>query len=88
MEQQFRLLLPDQAAGGPGKLHREIADALGCGQATIGRSRQQFVEEGIEAALNPKPTMQVNEMRLEVKAELHPVAIAGETRRRAEHIGP
>jgi transposase len=70
------LLLADQADGGPGKLDPEIADALGCGRATIGRTRKQFVEEGIEAALNPKRTTRIYERRLDGKAEAHLVAIA------------
>ena len=70
------LLLADQADGGPAKLDPGIADALGCGRATIGRTRQQFVEEGMEAALNPKPTTRVYERRLDGKAEAHLVAIA------------
>jgi transposase len=70
------LLLADQADGGPGKLDPQIADALGCGGATIGRTRKQFVEEGIEAALNPKRTTRIYERRLDGKAEAHLVAIA------------
>ena len=70
------LLLADQAEGGPGKKDPEIADALGCGRATIGRTRQQFVEEGMEAALNPKPTTRIYQRRLDGKAEAHLVAIA------------
>jgi hypothetical protein len=70
------LLLADQAEGGPAKLDPEIAGALGCGRATIGRARQQFVEEGIEGALNPKPTTRIYERRLDGKAEAHLVALA------------
>ena len=70
------LLLADQADGGPGKQDREIADALGCGRATVGRTRQQFVEEGVEAALKPKPTTRIYQRRLDGKAEAHLVAIA------------
>jgi transposase len=70
------LLLADQADGGPGKLDPEITDALGCGRATIGRTRRQFVEEGVEAALNPKPTTRIYQRRLDGKAEAHLVAIA------------
>ena len=70
------LLLADQADGGPGKQDQEIADALGCGRATIGRTRQQFVEEGMEAALNPKPTTRIYQRRLDGKAEAYLVAIA------------
>jgi transposase len=68
-------LLADQAEGGPGKNDPEIADALGCGRMTIARTRKQFVEEGIEAALNPKPTTRVYQRRLDGKAEAHLVAM-------------
>src|SRR5208283_4016592 len=70
------LLLADQAEGGPAKPDLEIADALGCGRATIGRTRKQFVEDGMEAALNPQPSTRVYERRLDGKAEAHLVAIA------------
>ena len=69
------LLLADQADGGPAKSDPEIVDALGCGRATVERVRQQFVEEGIEATLNPKPTSRTYERRLDGKAEAHLVAI-------------
>jgi transposase len=70
------LLLADQAEGGPAKADPDVADALGCGRATIDRVRKQFVEEGLEAVLNPKPTMRVYERRLDGKAEAHLVAMA------------
>ena len=70
------LLVADQADGGPGKQDPEIADALGCGRATIARTRQQFVEEGMESTLNPKPTTRIYQRRLDGKAEAHLVAIA------------
>jgi transposase len=70
------LLLADQAEGGPAKPDPEIAEALGCGRATIGRTRKQFVEDGMEAALNPQASTRVYERRLDGKAEAHLVAIA------------
>jgi len=70
------LLLADQADGGPAKPDLEIGDALGCGRATIGRTRKQFVEEGMEATLNPKATTRTYERRLDGKAEAYLVAIA------------
>ena len=70
------LLLADQADGGPAKADPEVADALGCGRATIDRVRKQFVEEGMEATLNPKPTTRIYERRLDGKAEAHLVAMA------------
>lgn len=44
------LLLSDE-----GYSARFIAEALGCGTATVERTRQQCVEEGLEAALSEKP---------------------------------
>jgi hypothetical protein len=70
------LLLADQAEGGPAEPDPEIVAALGCGRATVERVRQQFVEVGLEAALNPKPTTRIYERRLDGKAEAHLVAIA------------
>lgn len=69
------LLLADQAAGGPANSDPEIVAALGCGRATVERARQQFVEEGLEATLNPKPSTRVYERRLDGKAEAHLVAM-------------
>lgn len=34
---------------------REIAEALHCGRATVERTRQRFVEEGLKAALSERP---------------------------------
>lgn len=70
------LLLADQAEGGPAKSDSEIVEALGCGRATVERIRKQFVEEGLEETLQPKPSMRVYERRLDGKAEAHLVAIA------------
>lgn len=70
------LLLADQGNGGPGKLDSEIVAALGCGRATVERVRKQFVEEGVEATLTPKPTMRTYERRLDGRAEAHLVALA------------
>ena len=40
------LLLADEADGGPAKSDLEIADALGCGRATVEQVRKQFVRPG------------------------------------------
>lgn len=49
------LLLADQADGGPGWEDRRVAEALGCGHRTVGRVRERFVTEGLDAALTHKP---------------------------------
>lgn len=69
------LLLADEAEGGPGKTDAEIAAALGCGRATVQRVRKRFVEEGLEAALVPKPTTRIYQKRLDGKAEAQLVAM-------------
>jgi hypothetical protein len=70
------LLLADQADGGPAKADPDVAAALGCGRATIDRVRKQFVEEGMDATLTPKPTTRIYQRRLDGKAEAHLVALA------------
>jgi hypothetical protein len=70
------LLLADQADGGPARIDADIVEALGCARATVERVRQQFVEEGLEEALNPKPTTRTYVRRLDGKAEAHLVAMA------------
>jgi transposase len=70
------LLLADQADGGPGKSDPVIIDALGCSRATVERVRKQFVEDGLDATLNPRPTTRVYTRRLDGKAEAHLVAMA------------
>jgi transposase len=69
------LLLADQAAEGPAMSDPEIVDSLGCGRATVERVRKRFVEEGLEAALNPAPTTQTFVRRLDGRAEAHLVAL-------------
>lgn len=50
-----RVLLLADRDGGLGHTDEEIVKALGLGVRTVERVRQRFVEEGFEAALNPKP---------------------------------
>jgi len=70
------LLLADQAEEGPAKSDPEIVEALGCGRATVERVRKQFVEEGLEATLQPSPSTRIYQRRLDGKAEAHLVALA------------
>ena len=70
------LLLADQAEGGSAKSDPQIVDSLGCGRASVERVRKRFVEEGLEAALNPKPSQRVYERKMDGKAEAHLIALA------------
>lgn len=70
------LLKADEAEGGPGWSDPEIAEALDVGLSTVWRLRQRFVEEGLEAALLPKPSRRVYERKLDGAGEAHLIAVA------------
>src|ERR1700680_1448998 len=70
------LLLANQSEGGSSKSDPEIVESLGCGRASVERIRKQFVEEGLEAALNPKPSQRVYERKMDGQAEAHLIALA------------
>src|SRR3954453_12950311 len=59
----------ERGGGRPGKIEAGIAGAVGVSVATIERVRQRFVEEGLEAALSPRPPRR-----------LYPRKLAGEAR--------
>jgi len=69
------LLLANQAEGGPGKADPEIVEAVACGRATVERVRKQFVEEGLEAVLQPKPSTRVYERKMDGRTEAHLIAL-------------
>jgi hypothetical protein len=50
-----RILLLADTAAGEERTDQEILDALGGSLLTIGRVRQRFVTEGLEAAVRPRP---------------------------------
>jgi transposase len=50
------LLKADESAGGPAWPDARIAEAVGCGTATVERVRRRFVEESLELALSPYRT--------------------------------
>jgi transposase len=70
------LLLADQAEGGLAKSDPEIGKTLHCGRATIERVRKQFVEEGLETVLQPKPSLRVYERKMDGRTEAHLIALA------------
>jgi Homeodomain-like domain len=49
---------------------------LGCGRASVERVRKRFVEEGLEAALNPKSSQRVYQRKMDGKTEAHLIALA------------
>ena len=70
------LLKADEAFGGPGLSDEEVAEAVECGRVTVARVRRRFVEQGLEAALVPKPPARVYARRLDGDGEAHLVALA------------
>ncbi len=73
------LLKADVAAGGPGWNDEAIVEALEVGRATVERVRKEFVEEGLQAALERrKPRRQYRQYRrrLDGDGEAHLIALA------------
>lgn len=56
------LLHADEGERGSGWADGASAEAVRCGRRTVERTRQRFVEEGLEAALDPRPTSRVSAM--------------------------
>lgn len=70
------LLKADCNAEQGGWTDQAIHEALDVSLATIARVRQAFVEQGLDAALNPKPDSQVRLRKLDGSAEAHLIALA------------
>jgi hypothetical protein len=71
------LLKADAAPGGPDWPDDRIAEALDVSTATIGRVRQRFIEQGLEAALVRKKQNRPSRLpKLDGRAEAHLIALA------------
>jgi transposase len=70
------LLKADQAEGGPGWGDGQIAEAVDVGLVTVARVRQRFVEDGLAAALVPKPTARCYARKLDGAGEARLAALA------------
>lgn len=70
------LLQADVAEGGPGWADAAIAEALRVSVRTIERVRQRFVEDGLSAALLPKPSLRVYARKLDGSQEARLIALA------------
>ena len=66
----------DEAEGGPARVDEGIAAAVQVSVRTIGRARQRFVEQGLEAALLAKPSRRVYARKLDGAQEAHLLALA------------
>lgn len=69
------LLKADVSEGGPGWLDEQISTALEVSLATIHRTRRAFVEQGLEAALNPRRQQRYRARRLDGEQEAHLIAL-------------
>src|SRR5437870_1576616 len=70
------LLKADEGPGGPGLVDDAIAGAVEVSQPTVFRIRRQYVDEGLEAALNRRPPTRAYERKLDGVQEAHLVALA------------
>jgi transposase len=70
------LLQADEAEGGPAWVDATIAAAVRVSVRTIERVRQRFVEQGLEAALRPKPSKRIYARKLDGEQEAHLLALA------------
>jgi hypothetical protein len=71
------LLQADESAeGGPKCTDGEIADALETCTRTVERVRERFVEQGLEAALLPRPSTRAYARKLDGRQEARLIALA------------
>jgi DNA-binding transcriptional LysR family regulator len=70
------LLKAASSSGGPGWGDQEISAALAVSTGTVQRIRQLLVEEGLEAALTPRPAAQPRPWKLDGVGEAHLIALA------------
>jgi hypothetical protein len=70
------LLKADQGPQGPGWVDQAIADAVEVSQPSVFRVRKQYVEEGLEAALNRRPPTREYVRKLDGVQEAKLIALA------------
>ena len=70
------LLQADEAEGGPGRTDEQIASALDTATRTVERIRERFVEQGLDAALLPRPSKRVYARKLDGRQEAKLIAVA------------
>ena len=70
------LLKADASACGAGWKDEQIAEGLEVGRATVERVRREFVEEGLEAALERRKPRRQYQRKLDGDGEAHLIALA------------
>lgn len=69
------LLKADESTEGPHWTDEQISEAIGASLATVGRVRQQLVEEGVDAAISRRKGSGIRELKLDGEREAHLVAL-------------
>jgi hypothetical protein len=70
------LLKTDEAEDGPAWTDAAVCTALDVGLCTVMRVRERFVEEGLEAALRPRPSAYVQPRKLDGHLEAQLITLA------------
>jgi len=70
------LLKADQGSGGPAWTDERIAEAVETSQPTVSRVRKQYVEEGVEAALNRRSSTRTYRHKLDGVQEAKLIALS------------
>lgn len=70
------LLKTDQSPAGPCWVDQAIAEAVEVSQPTVSRVRKQYVEEGLQAALNRRPPTREYRRKLDGAQEARLIALA------------
>lgn len=70
------LLKADQSPEGPGWVDEQVAEAVETSQPTVARVRKQYVQEGLEAALNRRPPKREYQRKLDGEQEARLLALA------------
>ena len=74
-----KVILEADESSGLRKTDKEIASNLGIGASTVERIRVQFVEEGLESALNRKPRTIKKPLKIRGDEEAHLIALCCST---------
>lgn len=70
------LLKADQGEDGPAWVDERIAEAVEVSQPTVSRVRRQYVEQGLDAALNRRAPSREYHRKLDGDQEAHLIAVA------------
>lgn len=73
------LLKADESPGGPAWVDKRVAEAVEASQPTVSRVRKQYVQAGLDAALNRRPPRREYRRKLDGAQEARLIALACST---------